>query len=196
LGAADAAGLVHANVKPSNILLGENGRVYLSDFEPRRDASFLGTYDYAAPELLEGKPVDGRSDLYALGCVLFQCLTGRPPFTAANESDVMRAHLLDTPPPPSALVPGVPAGLDDVVAKALAKDPGDRYGTADELVAALDDVARRPAAAAVVDGSEPDQQEVDGATPVAAADGSSAARWHSRHPLDRLPAGAPKRVAL
>src|SRR6266545_5291903 len=114
LDAAHARGLVHRDVKPGNILLvppatdEETEHVYLVDFGLARSASddlsisgtgqFLGTPRYAAPEQVAGQPVDGRTDGYALGCVLFECLTGRPPFSAGSNEAVLVAHLEATPP--------------------------------------------------------------------------------------------------
>lgn len=152
LDAAHAAGLVHRDVKPANILLApapgaeERDHAYLTDFGlTRRAAStsgltrtgqFVGTIDYVAPEQIEGRPVDGAADIYSLGCVLYQCLTGRPPFDRDNEAAVMFAHLSDPPPAIGASRPDLPESLDGVIAKALAKDPKDRFGTCASLMAA------------------------------------------------------------
>jgi predicted Ser/Thr protein kinase len=142
LDAAHRAGLVHRDVKPANILLAEPDRhVYLCDFGlarrtgaegATRTGSFLGTADYSAPEQVEGRAVDGRADVYALGGVVFHCLTGRPPFVRDSEFATLRAHLEDDPP-----APGVSPGVDAAVRRALAKRPEDRYATAGELAAAL-----------------------------------------------------------
>jgi len=182
LGAAHAAGLVHRDVRPSHILLGAGDHAYLGDFGLARGASFLGTYEYAAPELLEGRQLDGRTDLYALGCVLFHCLTGRPPFEADSEGAVMRAQLLDAPPRVSSLRPDVPAALDELVARALAKDPVERPQTAEELVAALDALG----APAMAEEPPVVVAAVDGAAQVAAP------AHRSRNPIDRLTHGMPK----
>jgi predicted Ser/Thr protein kinase len=151
LDAAHAAGLVHRDVKPANILLAEPGRhAYLCDFGlarltaaegATRTGSFLGTADYAAPEQIEGRPVDGRADVYALGGVLFHCLAGRPPFARDSEFATLRAHLEDEPP-----AAGLSPALDGVLRKALEKRPDDRYATAGELAAALGEAgeATRP----------------------------------------------------
>ncbi len=142
LDAAHRAGLVHRDVKPANILLAEPDRhVYLCDFGlarrttaegATRTGSFLGTADYSAPEQVEGGPVDGRADIYALGGVVFHCLTGRPPFARDSEFATLRAHLEDEPP-----APGVSPGVDAAVRRALAKRPEDRYATAGAFAAAL-----------------------------------------------------------
>ena len=142
LDAAHHAGLVHRDVKPANILLAEPDRhAYLCDFGlarrtaaegATRTGSFLGTADYSAPEQVEGRAVDGRADVYALGGVVFHCLTGRPPFARDSEFATLRAHLEDDPP-----ASGVSPGVDAAVRRALAKRPEDRYATAGELAAAL-----------------------------------------------------------
>jgi serine/threonine-protein kinase len=190
LGAAHAAGLVHRDVSPGNILLGADDHAYLGGFGLARGASFLGSYDYAAPEQLEGKPIDGRTDLYALGCVLYHCLTGQPPFTAADEGAVMRAHLLDTPPAPSASRPDLPAGLDAVVERALAKDPADRFQSADELVGALDRLDEPTPVGAAAFEAEDGVAVADDAAPAAVV--AAQPVRHSRNPIDRLTAGMPR----
>ncbi|MGY1688420.1 serine/threonine-protein kinase [Geodermatophilus sp. SYSU D00867] len=151
LDAAHADGLVHRDVKPSNVLLtgtGDDEFVYLVDFGIARSTSdaqgpaltqtgaALGSFDYMAPERFLEKPIDKRVDVYALACVLFECLTGRRPFTGDGLATLMYAHLNTTPQPPSALRPGLPRGLDDVVLKGLAKEPDERYGTCGEFAAA------------------------------------------------------------
>jgi DNA-binding beta-propeller fold protein YncE len=144
LSAAHALGLVHRDVKPANVLIaaGEDEHVYLADFGLTKHASsaqgltqpgmFVGTLDYSAPEVIRGDGADPRADVYALGCVLFHCLTGRPPYVRDSEVATMYAHLHDEAPAPSTLV-GIPATLDAVVARALAKDADERYATAAEL---------------------------------------------------------------
>jgi serine/threonine-protein kinase len=153
-GALDAAherGLVHRDVKTANVLvqlptpsLGEHA--YLTDFglTKRPDAmsgltktgQFLGSVEYAAPEQFEGRPLDARTDVYSLGCVLYECLTGQVPFPREHEAAVMHAHIKEPPPKTSAKRPDLPKGFDEVVASAMAKDPGDRYPTAGGLAEA------------------------------------------------------------
>lgn len=150
-GALDAAhgeGFVHRDVKPANVLVDRGDRVFLTDFGIAKDThsrvgltrqgSFVGTIDYCAPEQIQGATVDGRADEYSLGCLLFECLTGRPPFVRDLEVQTMYAQLTEPPPPVSAHRAGLPAALDAVLARALAKDPGARYGSCAELVGAVE----------------------------------------------------------
>ncbi|MGI5132360.1 protein kinase domain-containing protein [Pseudonocardia sp. CA-107938] len=149
LAAAHAEGLVHRDVKPSNVLVSvnESGEdfVHLVDFGIVHDrgstaltatGSTIGTIDYMAPERLLHEHCDHRVDVYSLGCVLHEALTGSKPFPVQGSAAKMYAHVHTPPPRPSAAVPGLPAGLDAVVATALAKDPDARYATATGLSAA------------------------------------------------------------
>jgi serine/threonine-protein kinase len=145
LDAAHAQGLVHRDVKPGNILVDADDRAFLADFglakhaatvnSLSRDGAFSGTIDYVAPEQIEGGKVDGRADVYALACVLFESLTGRPPFERDTDVAVVFAHLKDPPPTLSALRPDLSSELDGVLERGMAKDPDDRYRTAGELIA-------------------------------------------------------------
>jgi serine/threonine protein kinase len=154
-GALDAAhgrGLVHRDVKPANILIASEAAAagadhcYLTDFGLTKDTSspveltatgtFVGTIDYIAPEQIEGAKPTGHGDQYALACVLFECLTGRLPFARDEEISVMWAHLQDEAPSVSALRPDLRAAIDAVIARALAKDPQQRYETCTAMVAA------------------------------------------------------------
>jgi serine/threonine protein kinase len=156
LDAAHRAGLVHRDVKPANVLVAETGQhIYLCDFGLAKEASsvgttqtgfFLGTLDYAAPEQIEGRGVDARTDVYALGGVVHYCLTGQPPYVRDGDVALLQAHLNDPPPAPSRERRDVPAPVDGVVAKAMAKDPERRYATAGALATDL----RRAAAGADV----------------------------------------------
>jgi serine/threonine protein kinase len=152
LDAAHARGLVHRDVKPANILLaaGPDGHCYLCDFglikqvgtEQAMSAltatdQFVGTIPYVAPEQIEGRDLDGRTDVYSLGCVLFQCLTGSAPFEGANDVEVVFAHLREPPPPLSGRAPDLPPSMDPVVARAMAKAKEDRWPTCSSLVTAL-----------------------------------------------------------
>ena len=152
LDVAHARGLVHRDVKPSNVLLDTGARpdgsdhAYLADFgltkrvaeEPRssEDGHLLGTIDYVAPEQIAGGEVDERSDVYSLGCVLYECVVGQPPFSGDSDLAIVFAHLESEPPVPSAQRPQLPRALDAVIAKALAKEPGRRYSSCRELAQA------------------------------------------------------------
>ena len=144
LDAAHARGLVHRDVKPANVLIADpdgEEHVYLSDFglsvhgagAAGGDGGWAGTLAYLAPEQIRGEALDARTDVYALGCVLFHALTGRPPFPTGDEQAALQAHLEARPPVPSDVVPGLPPAFDDVVRRALAKRPEDRFPTAGEL---------------------------------------------------------------
>jgi hypothetical protein len=152
LDAAHETGLVHRDVKPANILLGAHEQVYLSDFGLARHAlsdagltepgGWVGTMDFMAPEQIRGERVDGRADIYALGCVLHFALTGQVPYPRETNEARLWSHLHAAPPEPSRLAPGVPAALDEVVRRALEKQPDDRQPSAGALgAAALDAVA-------------------------------------------------------
>jgi WD40 repeat protein/tRNA A-37 threonylcarbamoyl transferase component Bud32 len=167
LDAAHARGLVHRDVKPSNVLLDTGARpdgsdhVYLADFGLTKrvsgatgvgeDGHLLGTIDYVAPEQIAGDEIDGRADVYSLGCVLYECLVGEPPFRRDSEIAVVFAHLEAEPPAPSARRPELPAAHDAVIARALAKEPGQRYASCRELAGAALAVAVDEASRELVD---------------------------------------------
>jgi tRNA A-37 threonylcarbamoyl transferase component Bud32 len=155
LAAAHRRGLVHRDIKPGNVLIaqgeGDDDHVYLTDFGIAQRAGvpsgltatgvLVGTLDYAAPERLTGGQATPASDIYAFGCMLFETLTGEVPFVRPAEFERVEAHLNDPAPSARAVVPEVPAELDRVIARALAKDPAARFADAGELASALDAVA-------------------------------------------------------
>ena len=146
LDAAAAEGLVHRDVKPGNVFVEADGgrpHAYLGDFGLSKAADsqsgltgtgmFLGTIAYAAPEQIQAELVDATVDVYALGAVLYKALTGEVPFPRDRDVDVAMAHIVQPPPRPSESSPDCPAGFDDVVARAMAKEPADRFASAGEL---------------------------------------------------------------
>jgi len=143
LDAMHRAGYVHRDVKPRNVLIARGGHAYLSDFGLARRVTsrcgatraghWVGTADYVAPEQIRGRPADARADVYGLGCLLFFALTGRPPYARENLEARLWAHLHEPPPAPSRLCPGIPSAMDGLVARALAKEPADRFASAGEL---------------------------------------------------------------
>jgi len=145
LNAAHRAGLVHRDVKPSNILIAEDDFAYLIDFGIARAASetkltatgnVVGTWAYMAPERFTSGVSDARSDIYALACVLYECLTSNRPFPGESVEQQIAGHLTTPPPRPSISRPGVSAALDAVVTTGMAKEPTDRYSTTTEMARA------------------------------------------------------------
>jgi predicted Ser/Thr protein kinase len=203
LDAAHAHSLVHRDVKPGNILLEENvDHAYLTDFGVAKQTTargltstghFLGTVEYAAPEQIEGGPVDGRTDVYALGCVLYECLTGSPPFSQGTEHAVLHAHLVDPPPSVTRVRSDLPQAFDGVIATAMAKDPADRFSSCGELAHAARHAASgtarramnaREPAPTVASAGDPEPAPVtadssNGAPVAEAADAVATARDHA-----------------
>jgi eukaryotic-like serine/threonine-protein kinase len=147
LGHAHRKGIVHRDVKPANVMITPSGAVKVMDFGIARavdsdtltqTAAILGTATYFAPEQARGEPVDSRSDIYALGVVLYEMLTGRPPFVADSPVAVAYLHVREEPTPPSRLKPEIGSGLEAAVLRALAKNRSARYQTAEELVSDLE----------------------------------------------------------
>lgn len=155
LHAAHKIGLVHRDVKPSNILLDEDDFAYLIDFGIARatndtrltsTGNIIGSWHYMSPERLRAGPVDARSDIYALACVLYECLTGNRPYPGNDFEQQIAAHLNEPPPRPSRTDPNIPKHLDEVVATGMAKDPDQRYATTVELADAAHDAITTPVA--------------------------------------------------
>ena len=174
LDAAHVAGLVHRDVKPGNILVMPGatsalaGHAYLTDFGLTKSTGsdtgltkigqFVGTPGYVAPEQIEGRGVDHRADVYALGCILYNCLSGDVPYPRDSTVASLWAHLKEPPPRLSEHRKGLPKGLDAVIARALAKSPDDRYQTCGALAQAAREAIetkgrRRVAAAGVAAGA-------------------------------------------
>ncbi|GAB03717.1 protein kinase [Gordonia amarae] len=152
---ANRRGVVHRDVKPANILIDtETSQVLLSDFGIARQmagddgltaaGSFIGTFDYSSPEQISDDDLDGRSDQYALACTAVQLLTGCKPFTGPTAASIIKRHLVDPPPSIAAMRLGLPAGVDAVFHRALAKRPADRYPSCTEFVADLTAALRTP----------------------------------------------------
>ncbi len=157
LRAAHQVGLVHRDVKPSNILLDQDDFAYLIDFGIARGAddpgltgpgAMIGSWQYMAPERLMAQDADARADIYALTCVLYECLTGNRPFPGDSLESQVAAHLGAPPPRPSVTRPDVPVEFDAVIAKGMAKEPDDRYQTVTELAAAVQEAPVDPESAA------------------------------------------------
>jgi eukaryotic-like serine/threonine-protein kinase len=152
LEAAHAQGVIHRDIKPGNIMLNPRGEVKVTDFGIARvtttadtvaqTAAILGTASYLSPEQAQGQPVDGRSDIYSLGCVLYEMVTGRPPFLGDSPVAVASKQVLEQPTPPSRLNPDVTADLDAVILRALAKNPANRYQSAEEMRSDLERAKR------------------------------------------------------
>ncbi|WP_435825023.1 protein kinase domain-containing protein [Nocardia niwae] len=145
LDAAHASNLVHRDVKPANILVTDADFAYLADFgiaHTEGDSAVtlvgmaVGSYIYMAPERFDVGPVTGRADVYSLACVLHECLTGATPFPSASMNVLIKSHMSDPPPRPSTQAAGIPAALDEVVNRGMAKDPADRFPTATALARA------------------------------------------------------------
>lgn len=178
LAAAHRKGVIHGDIKPANILITDEGRVKLMDFGMARlsasqsaGSSLSGTPAYWCPEQIMGKPQDARSDLFSLGVVLYELVTGRRPFDADTLQGVCNRVLSSVPLPPSQANSSLPRGLDELIAHCLSKDPDTRYSVADTLAHDLYPFARRKVAAADT------QSTIRPLTSPAAGIGSRAAKF-------------------
>jgi parallel beta-helix repeat protein len=169
LQAAHAGHVVHRDLKPANLFLQDNGVLKICDFGIARIADategltgvgyVIGSAPYMSPEQCEGTEVDGRSDLYSLGCVLYELLTGQPPFATGGRRAIMDQHLTKQPSGPRTLRPDMPRGLDTIVLNMLAKDPDDRPSSASDVAAALMTITRASGGPqAAVDGADIETQ--------------------------------------
>jgi serine/threonine-protein kinase len=167
-------GIVHRDIKPHNVVVDPDGRLKVTDFGIARSGasqmtevgSIIGTAQYLSPEQARGAPVDQRSDVYSVGIVLYEMLTGRVPFTGDTPLEIAMKHLSEVPEPPSEKRPDVPEDLDYIVLRALAKDPEERYQTAEDMSADLGRVQR---------GLSVSSETADAATAVLAGAGISGA---------------------
>src|SRR5688500_17081852 len=149
---AHKRGVVHRDIKPHNVILDEEGRAKVTDFGIARagasdmteTGSIMGTAQYLSPEQAQGQPVSPRSDLYSIGVMLYELLTGRVPFDAESPVTIALKHVSEEPAPPSQLNPAVSPALDGVVLRALEKEPAHRFADADEFAGALLDARDNP----------------------------------------------------
>lgn len=174
---AHRGGVVHRDVKPANILLSNDGRVLVADFGIAKAGAdltatnqTLGTAKYLAPEQVEGHSVDARADIYALGVVLYETLCGRPPFTADTEAAIALARLHQEPMRPRNVRAGVSKALEDVVLRAMARDPAARYASAAEFRAAMLAAERGGASPASLPFAPSPPGDATVATPIATVD--------------------------
>src|SRR5215469_16779514 len=143
---AHKMGIIHRDIKPANMMLTQTGSIKVMDFgiarvlgtaRMTRQGSVIGTVEYMSPEQVHGQETDARSDIYSLGVLLYEMLTGRVPFSHPSEYELMKRHVEEQPPPPREIQPAVPAAVESAVLRALAKDPANRFQTAEAMRTAL-----------------------------------------------------------
>ncbi len=184
------AGIVHRDIKPGNVMVTRNGDVKVMDFGIARamsdaqatmtqTAQVIGTAQYLSPEQARGERVDSRSDLYSTGCLLYELLTGRPPFTGDSPVAIAYQHVRENPVPPSRVDPDVPAWADAIVLKAMAKSPADRYQTAADMRADL----QRAASGLPVAAAPPTRVDMYQGTQRMGADAMTAGRTSAIPPV-------------
>jgi eukaryotic-like serine/threonine-protein kinase len=190
LACSHAAGIIHRDIKPANVMLTSTGEVKVADFGIARAVSdttgtvtlagtVVGTPQYLSPEQGQGEAVDVRSDIYSVGCMLYELLVGQPPFTGDSPVSIVVQHVSDAPAPPSAVNCDISADLDAIILKALAKDPADRYQTASEMKADIDRVlnGHAPAAATLL------EQLTVGSSAIADDSVATTHQWNATHLL-------------
>jgi serine/threonine-protein kinase len=143
---AHKMGIIHRDIKPANVMLTQTGSIKVMDFgiarvlgtaRMTRQGSVIGTVEYMSPEQVRGEETDARSDIYSLGILLYEMLAGRVPFSHLSEYELMKRQIEEVPPPPRQFQPGIPAVVEAAVLRALAKNPGDRFQTAEAMRSAL-----------------------------------------------------------
>lgn len=199
LRAAHKVGLVHRDVKPSNILLDEDDFAYLIDFGIARGADdagltgsreMIGSWHYMAPERLMAQDADARADIYALTCVLYECLTGNRPFPGDSLESQVTAHLTLPPPRPSSTRPDLPPDFDAVIAKGMAKEPAERYQTVTELAAAAQGAPADAVASAEAVASSAETMAADAAAVTKLSDAATPPLLARLSPRARVALGA------
>jgi serine/threonine-protein kinase len=202
---AHANGVVHRDVKPANVMIEPTGHVKVMDFGIAKleaganltsTGLIMGTPYYMSPEQARGEKVDGRSDLFSLGCVLYECLAGRRPFEAETVSGILVKILTESPPPLGSLPQGVPPGVEAVLARAMAKEPSARYATGAAMIDALRAAetseaasASVPVPAAATPTARPSRRVLGGVAAIAALLLLAALGWLVGRPRPAPPAG-------